>query len=138
MHERYVWVFRGECVWKIYGSVRWIIWKLNVAKVAVGVVFCVMTLIMLLSKKGDFVWEINNEMEMCFEQQKWWSFRIIECGKDGQWIMVCCNMCVVLLSMKRDFAREIRKCENVYFAAKWVKFQNIKVWERWIVCNGVV
>ena len=114
MYERYVWVFRGECVWKIYGSVRWIIWKLNVARVAAGVVFCVMTLIMLLSKKGDFVWEIKNGMEMCFEQQKWWSFRIIECGKDGQWIMVCCNMCVVLLFIKRDFVREMGKCENVY------------------------
>ena len=22
MYERYVWVFCGECVWKIYGSVR--------------------------------------------------------------------------------------------------------------------
>ena len=42
----------------------------------------------------------------------------MKCGKDGQWIMVCCNMCVVLLSMKKDFAREIKKCENVYFAAK--------------------
>ena len=40
--------------------------------------------------------------------------------------------------MKRDFVREMEKCENVYFAAKGVKFQNIKVWERWIVCNGVV
>ena len=38
----------------------------NVARAATGVVFCVMTLIMLLSKKGDFVWEIKNEMEMCF------------------------------------------------------------------------
>ena len=83
MYERYVWVFLGECVWKIYGSVRWIIWKLNVARAAAGVVFCVMTLIMLLSKKWDFAWEIKNEMEMCFEQQKWWSFRIMECGKDG-------------------------------------------------------
>ena len=32
--------------------------------------------------------------------------------------MVCCNMCVVLLSIKRGFVREIGKCENVYFAAK--------------------
>ena len=66
MYERYVWVFRGECVWKIYGSVRWIIWKSNVVKAAAGVVFCVMTLIMLLSKKWDFVWEIKNEMKMYF------------------------------------------------------------------------
>ena len=55
-----------ECVWKIYGSVRWIIWRLNVARAAAGVVFCVMTLIMLLFKNGDFVWEIKNEIEMCF------------------------------------------------------------------------
>ena len=48
-----------------------------------GVIFCVMTLIMLLSKKEDFVWEIKNEMEMCFGQQIWWSFKIMECGKDG-------------------------------------------------------
>ena len=67
VHERYVWVFCGECVWKIYGSVRWIIWKLNVERAVAGIVFCVMTLIMLLSKKEDFVWEIKNEMEMCFE-----------------------------------------------------------------------
>ena len=26
--------------------------------------------VMLLSKKGDFVWKIKNEMEMCFGQQK--------------------------------------------------------------------
>ena len=32
--------------------------------------------------------------------------------------MVCCNMCVVLLSMKRDFVREIEKYENAYVAAK--------------------
>ena len=56
---------------------------LNVARAAAGVVFCVMTLIRLLSKKGDFVWEIKNEMEICFGQQKWWSFRIMECEKDG-------------------------------------------------------
>ena len=29
-----------------------------------------------------------------------------------------CNMCVMLLSMKGDFAREMRKYENVYVAAK--------------------
>ena len=83
MYEKYIWVFCGECVWKIYGSVRYIIWRLNVARATIGVVFCVMILIMLLSKNGDFVWEIKNEMEMCFRQQKWWSFRIMECGKDG-------------------------------------------------------
>ena len=38
-------------------------------------------------------------------------------------------MCVVLLSMKRDFVREMEKYENVYVAAKWMKFQN-KGWER--------
>ena len=31
-------------------------------------------------------------------------------------------MCVVLLSMKRDFVREMEKYENVYVAAKWMKF----------------
>ena len=46
--------FVGECVWKIYGSVRWIIWRINVVRAAAGVVFCVMTLIMLLSKKEIF------------------------------------------------------------------------------------
>ena len=67
MYEKYVCVFCGECVWKIYGSERYIIWRLNVARAAARVVFYVMTLIMLLSKKEDFVWEIKNEMEMCFE-----------------------------------------------------------------------
>ena len=46
------------------------------------------------------------------------SFKIMECGKDGQWIMVCYNMCVMLLSIKRDFVREMGKCKNVYFAVK--------------------
>ena len=29
-----------------------------------------------------------------------------------------CNMCVVLLSKKRDFVRAIEKYENVYMVAK--------------------
>ena len=33
----------------------------------------------------------------------------MECGKDGQWIMVCCNMCVVLLYIKMDFVRGMKK-----------------------------
>ena len=66
-----------------------------------------------------------------FWQQKWWSFRIIECGKDGQWIMVCCNMCVVLLYIKMDFVRGMKniwECEwiiwrlNVARAAAGVVF----------------
>ena len=32
--------------------------------------------------------------------------------------MVCCNMCVVLLFMKRDFVREMEKYENVFVATK--------------------
>ena len=32
--------------------------------------------------------------------------------------MMCYNMRVVLLSMKRDFVREIEKYENVYVEAK--------------------
>ena len=31
---------------------------------------------------------------------------------------MCCNMCVVLLFMKREFVREMGKYENVYVAAK--------------------
>ena len=50
--------------------------------------------------------------------------------------MVCCNMSVVLLSMKRDFVREMGKCENVYFAAKWVKFLHKRVREWWIWERG--
>ena len=38
--------------------------------------------------------------------------------------MVCCNICVVLLFMKRDFVREMGEYENVYVAAKRVRFQN--------------
>ena len=57
-------------------------WRLNVIKAATGIVFCIMTLVMLLSKKGDFVWEIKNEMEMCFWAAKWWSFRVLKCGRD--------------------------------------------------------
>ena len=33
----------------------------------------------------------------------------MECGKDGQWIMVYCNMCVVLLYIKMDFVRGMKK-----------------------------
>ena len=66
IYEKYIWVFCEECICKMYGSMRQIIWRLNVVKAAVGIVFCIMTLVMLLSKKGDFVWEIKNEMEMCF------------------------------------------------------------------------
>ena len=57
---------------------------LNVVKAATGIVFCIMTLVMLLSEKGDFVWKIKNEMEMCFWAARW-SFRIMECGK--RWVM---------------------------------------------------
>ena len=32
--------------------------------------------------------------------------------------MICYNMRVVLLSIKRDFVREIEKYENVYVEAK--------------------
>ena len=46
---------------------------------------------------------------------------------------MCYNMRVVLLSMKRDFVREIEKYENVYVEAKWMKFQNKGVREGWIV-----
>ena len=38
---------------------------LNVVKVAAGIFFRVMTLVMLLSKKRDIVREIQKEMEMC-------------------------------------------------------------------------
>ena len=34
---------------------------------------------------------------------------------NGYW---CCNMCVVLLYMKRDFVRDMGEYENVYVAAK--------------------
>ena len=33
--------------------------------VAAGVVFCIMSWVMLLSRKKDFVREIEKEMEMC-------------------------------------------------------------------------
>ena len=36
-------------------------------------------------------------------------------------------MCVLLLSMKRDFVKGMKKCENVYFVAKWVKFLHKRV-----------
>ena len=38
---------------------------LNVVKAAAGIVFRVMTLVMLLSKKWGIVREIEKEMEMC-------------------------------------------------------------------------
>ena len=60
-----------------------IIWKFNVVKDAAEVVFYVMTLAILLSKKWGIAWEIEKEMEMCLWATKWWHFRIMECGKDG-------------------------------------------------------
>ena len=60
-----------------------IIWRFNVVKAAAGVVFCVMTLAILLSKKWGIAWEIEKEMKMCLWAAKWWYFRIMECGKDG-------------------------------------------------------
>ena len=60
-----------------------IIWKFNVVKDAAEVVFYVMTLAILLSKKWGIAWEIEKEMEMCLWATKWWYFRIMECGKDG-------------------------------------------------------
>ena len=59
------------------------IWRLNVEKAAAGVVFCVMTLVMLLSKKWGIAREIEKEMEMCLWAAKWWYFRIMKCEKDG-------------------------------------------------------
>ena len=41
-------------------------------------------------------------------------FRIMECGKDGQWIMVYYNMCVVLLSIKMDFVRGLKKDMEIF------------------------
>ena len=80
MNERYVWVFCGEYVWKIYGSVGWIIWRLNVARAAARVVFCVMTLIMLLSKKGRF----------CMGNKEWdgdvfWVAKMMKFQNNGVW-----------------------------------------------------
>ena len=45
--------------------------------------FCVMSWVMLLFKKGDFVREVEKDMEMCLWVAKWWCFRIVECGRDG-------------------------------------------------------
>ena len=52
-----------------------------------------------------------------------WAAKMMKFQNNGVWerwvwIMVCYNIYVVLLSMKRDFVREIGKCENVYFVAK--------------------
>ena len=41
--------------------------------------------VILLSKKGDFVWEIKNEIEMCFGQQKRVKFQSIEVWE--RWIV---------------------------------------------------
>ena len=59
------------------------IWRFSVVKAAVGVVFCVITLAMLLSKKWGIAREIEKEMEMCLWVAKWWYFIIIECVRNG-------------------------------------------------------
>ena len=57
-----------------------------------------MTLVMLLSEKGDFVWEIKIEMEMCFLGSKMmilWNNGVWE-----RWVMsngvVICVLCCYL------------------------------------------
>ena len=56
------------------------------------------------------------EGRFCMRNKKW----------DGD--VVCCNMCVVLLFMKRDFVREMKKDIEIFrdMAAKWMNFQNIE------------
>ena len=44
---------------------------LNVVKAAAEIVFYVMTLVMLFSKKWSNVREIEKEMEMCLWATKW-------------------------------------------------------------------
>ena len=40
---------------------------------------------------------------------------------------------VMLLSKKRGIVREIERDGDVFLVSKMMKFQNIKVWERWVV-----
>ena len=49
---------------------------------------------------------------------------------------MCCNMCVVLLSIKRDFVRERerKKGGDVFMSSKMMLFQNNGVWEK--MSNG--
>ena len=52
-----------------------------------------------------------------------WAAKMMKFQNNGVWERWLMDngmlyMCVVLLSMKRDFVREMRKFENVYFAAK--------------------
>ena len=61
------------------------IWRLNVEKAAVGVVFCVMTLVMLLSKKWGIAREIEKEMDNVFMSSKMMIFQ--NNGVWERWIM---------------------------------------------------
>ena len=61
------------------------IWRLNVEKAAVGVVFCVMTLVMLLSKKWGIAKEIEKEMDNVFMSSKMMIFQ--NNGVWERWIM---------------------------------------------------
>ena len=61
------------------------IWRLNVEKAAAGVVFCVMTLVMLLSKKWGIAREIEKEMEKVFMSSKMMIFQ--NNGVWERWIM---------------------------------------------------
>ena len=72
--------FVGNVYGKIYGSVRWIIWRLNVARAAAGVVFCIMTLIMLLSKKGRFYMG-NKE----WDGDVFWVAKMMKFQNNGVW-----------------------------------------------------
>ena len=120
--------FVGNVYGKICGSVRWIIWRLNVARAAAGVVFCVMTLIMLLSKKWRF----------CMRNKEWdgdvfWVAKMMKFQNNGVWERWAMDygmlyMCVVLLSIKMDFVRGMKKKIWRSFrdmAARWLEFQNI-------------
>ena len=59
----------AECAGTVSTSAEGVSASVGAVCSLTGVVFCVMTLIMLLSKKRDFVWEIKNEMEMCFDSK---------------------------------------------------------------------
>lgn len=76
---------------------------------------------MLLSKKRDFVREMVKDMEMCLWVAKWWSFKMREWEGMNSGVLQWCY--------RRDFVKDMEKCENVYMAAKWMKFQNNSVGE---------
>ena len=78
--------------------------------VAAGVIFCIMSWVMLFSKKRDLVREMKKEMERCLWAAKIQEFSEYE-ERERERISIRWGV-VVVFSNKRDFVRKMEKYGN--------------------------